>query len=687
MFRDPGEDLLLTGDGLVPDDITVSSEDVTVTCAADWPAYDGTGTAPTGDPVTEYAGAATSPLSFLLLGWSISQLDKTARLILAGADPLALLEAGDVAALAEALSLPLDDAQILQDLYDELQEDVNERARALALSKLVCLWWNTEQSAECSGDAIEDEFNPAVIAAGSYSSGVSQADADSQAVVAAASKLRCRWQNTEVTKTCADLGYSAAGLAPGGTNFPPGSSGFLAVTSVTVPAGTYTSTLSYSDAQEQAIAQALGGLVCFYINDATELSCGGTYSTSPVTYGDGERGNPVTVPAGIAGSFVSLSEANDLAETLASQYLDCFYQATQTAYCNARHDTRLYRIDGSLNTYGNNNLTLASNGSGLGLTSGEAMEVDLFTPASGACPACDATSVDPDAAILFLPGAVSPPSYTIGGDQYGQIARFLHAGEVTTEEPSCCKDPGTAIPYAQATMRSYVSAEDAVVLANARAAGLLDCTHTNWERGFAYCGSSDGAYVQDQLLQWRLIQNDQATGSSTEEANVMAESLALAARLCLPFQPWRIWWFYNNGNVDIGLIPGAVNAKGAKLECTGGLNAGIRKLALDDCNGEVTNWENGTQAALTILASASDGLYRVWLEIKCCPEPSCSCGKPYAVIRIEEEGTALGAETGVTYDINDVSAPGFYPIEAEQNFKEANPGEYYVYIGHADIDT
>lgn len=140
--------------------------------------------------------------------------------------------------------------------------DANAKARSLALQQagqqLVCTtppptFLNTQQTfvAHCVGST----GSPVtiVVAAGTFTSTISQADADAQALTSATNQanaqLVCTFQNTQqsFTATC-----------------PAGKTG--APVTKTVAAGTFSSTVSQSDADAQALAaatnQALAALTC-----------------------------------------------------------------------------------------------------------------------------------------------------------------------------------------------------------------------------------------------------------------------------------------------------------------------------------------------------------------------------------------------------------------------------------------
>ena len=116
-------------------------------------------------------------------------------------------------------------------------QDAQQQAEA----ELSCTWWNREQTASCPTGQTGD---PVTISAHSYSSAVSQADADSQAAVAARNGLTCsggQFWNTPQTS-------GAVTLSPCGGN--PN-----CVVSVTVKVSAHyiSSTISVADANQGAL--------------------------------------------------------------------------------------------------------------------------------------------------------------------------------------------------------------------------------------------------------------------------------------------------------------------------------------------------------------------------------------------------------------------------------------------------
>ena len=136
--------------------------------------------------------------------------------------------------------------------------DANQRALAMAQQQakeqLDCTdkpvtYWNTAQTAIAMCDTEDGAPAPTgnpitvTVPADSYSSQISQADADSQAYAAALSQARSQRQCTYGNK---EQSYTAS--CPNGETGP--------TVTITIAAGTYHSTLSQSDADAQALAAA-----------------------------------------------------------------------------------------------------------------------------------------------------------------------------------------------------------------------------------------------------------------------------------------------------------------------------------------------------------------------------------------------------------------------------------------------
>ena len=181
--------------------------------------------------------------------------------------------------------------------------DANQQAADLAQAQLQCnqVWWNTEQIVTCPEN---ETGEPVIVPAHSFSSTVSQEDANQQAAELAQSQLQCQpeWKNVEQSAQC-DVGYSGS--------------------AVTVPAGSFSSTISQSDADQQALAYAESQLVCelipqtpirqpagfLYTSDERMFVVGGT-PTGCAIYEVDRSGKHITVLS-LDYDIYSLIEASD----------------------------------------------------------------------------------------------------------------------------------------------------------------------------------------------------------------------------------------------------------------------------------------------------------------------------------------------------------------------------------------
>lgn len=162
------------------------------------------------------------------------------------------------------------------------QADADAQARAEAASRLNCLYGNTELVLSC-GDVDADLYegvdgtpatpadvsrgetgNPVRVPARTFTSAISQQDADQQARTAALAALQCRWSNDPVTVNCPAQEYE-------GVSYP--ASDKSPVPTTTVDAGTVFSDLSKDDANELALRQAEFSLDCLYCNPEIPPRC------------------------------------------------------------------------------------------------------------------------------------------------------------------------------------------------------------------------------------------------------------------------------------------------------------------------------------------------------------------------------------------------------------------------------
>lgn len=227
-------------------------------------------------------------------------------------------------------------AETLVDLFDTAQRKADESAYTYGESTLVCAWENTAQEASCDPTAAHyydhpDAVHHAVILAGTFTSLISQDEANQMAIDAAAAMLNCFYVSDAVQVSCEDLGYEEP--VP---NTDDGRKG-----TVVVPRGTFTSTISVEDATAQAMSYAKSLLVCYYINPKIELSCeddnarnvGVTPTPSnkvEITLTPGSpratgKGQVITIEPGVIRSNISTEAAIQEATLLAESLLECCF--------------------------------------------------------------------------------------------------------------------------------------------------------------------------------------------------------------------------------------------------------------------------------------------------------------------------------------------------------------------------
>lgn len=318
----------------LPDPIEFQSPERTATCAQ-WPAYT-EGNAPLGNDVVIPEGAFTESLIIQNLNVARQDLYYIAQIV---ATELALvrsmLEACDVDGLALLFNVSKATSTTIIAEVLAIQARLTAQAEAAALAGLSCWWYNVEQIATCpEGASTELGTNPSVVLADQFTSQLSQADADAQALALAEAGLECFYVNDEVVLVCSDVDPSKVDLDPGNTTQEAGSSaaanpGRAFSNLATVEAGVFVSELNKADANLQARNYALTLVDCFYIQP-TEVkeTCSPDEDDIPamlhtVTYDGATQGNPVTVPAGYTLSEISFADTLQQASDLAVSSLEC----------------------------------------------------------------------------------------------------------------------------------------------------------------------------------------------------------------------------------------------------------------------------------------------------------------------------------------------------------------------------
>jgi len=195
------------------------------------------------------------------------------------------------------------------------------------------LFFNDQQSASAAcPDGTTGSPVSVVIAAGTVSSAISKADANQRAKDEALSQAQAQLVCTPNVVTYTNDAQTATAQCQGGENYTAEGT----PVSSTVPAGTITSTVSKADANAQALAQAQAQanaqLVCTYWNSAQSYQA---------TCSDASLGTNITVPAHTWSSTISGADANDkaIADAKAQSESTCpvvFKNTAQTATASVR---------------------------------------------------------------------------------------------------------------------------------------------------------------------------------------------------------------------------------------------------------------------------------------------------------------------------------------------------------------
>ena len=329
---------------VVPNPLVIGNDEYTATCpTAEKPGDTGSNVTVVVDTFTDVFNFGDIPdingnqLTFL------SNLSSGDRDTLA--DPATL-----VADIETITHLSTAQATFINDTVTTLKNNLNAIAQASAESQIICLFENVEQSVTCvdGGFAVdayvnggeplgkEDEVNnPSVVVAASYTSAVSQAQADAAANDAAIAALGCLYGNDETTVECTDIGYTEA--VPNDISVIS-YDGRLRVGSVTIAADTVFSNTDKPNANAIAAAVAESQLVCFYINAQYDTDCDtiGKVGTAagPADVEASQSGNPVSVPQGFIQSDVDTATADAAAVSLGDSLLECYWEnAEQCADC------------------------------------------------------------------------------------------------------------------------------------------------------------------------------------------------------------------------------------------------------------------------------------------------------------------------------------------------------------------
>ena len=348
---------------LVPRPLTVWNKQVTVVCDELYYASEGL---PVTIPAKEFS--ATVSLN-TVVGIDDSVLDYIARQHLED-EIESQLEARTLTtgALVDLTGMTTTQAQTFLRLAEAQQSTLDLSARTLGLSRLDCLWWNTEQEAECPDPlmATANEFPLAqfrvVVAQRTISSSVSQEDANAKAKTQAESQLNCLYISDAFTAKCttsASRPYPITEHVPN-DDVPVAAGLPKRVGTFSVPAGAFISLVSKDNANSQAELYAWSQLECFYVNERVERHCtdprarnrGVDPTIYPATNADIVNriaGQHVIVPEGFFTSELSTSAATQQAITLADMLLECcFLSEPVTITCPPDEDGNPASAKGSV---------------------------------------------------------------------------------------------------------------------------------------------------------------------------------------------------------------------------------------------------------------------------------------------------------------------------------------------------
>ena len=262
----------------------------------------------------------------------------------------------------------------------------NSVARTLALSLLDCFFQNDPLTLTCDDLGLPNVYKASVssvtIAAGTFTSYTSKAEAQAQAHIQATLNLNCFYANASSRYLCADgantgtynpnfvkdvdikvfgdghmaeIGTFAGGRYP----VADGSRG-SAARPLVVPEAMFTSMKSQAEADALALNFAISTLDCYFENQQISVLCGASTAnvlapdqgnignpTSPLLYGDGKlqgtlvasralgsNTHPVVIAAGTFNSTESRGGANIQALLVGISQLTCFVDnEAQTVMC------------------------------------------------------------------------------------------------------------------------------------------------------------------------------------------------------------------------------------------------------------------------------------------------------------------------------------------------------------------
>lgn len=320
----------------VPQPLDIPSDAHTATCLD-------LGGGSVGDDVTALAGAFIESFYFQDVPnisdeqlTFISTLDDATRLVLA--DPTT-----PISVVVNLTGLTTAQATYVSTEVNTLKSAANAAAELYAQSQLDCVWGNVVTTVNCdtvdlgayTNDTVpagqaNNVNNPVTVAANTYTSAISQSDANEQAEQAAEAARVCLWGNDEVTVYCTDADAGGFTEAVPVDTVAVSLDGRMRIGQVTVAADSTYSAIDKDTATSIARAIALAQLDCFYVNAAAVVTCDDVgkvgATTAPVSAATYLEGNPVNIPAGLITSVVDTADANAQANTLGLSLLLCYWE-------------------------------------------------------------------------------------------------------------------------------------------------------------------------------------------------------------------------------------------------------------------------------------------------------------------------------------------------------------------------
>jgi hypothetical protein len=413
--------------------------------------------------------------------------------------------------------------------------DANAQAAASALSLLDCRYPNAQQQRTCDniGKTQTDPLagtNSVTVAAGTFLSEISVADANAQAVVYAEAGLSCQWSNAAVEVVCpADSGHAASITAS-------------PTYKVTIAARTFFSEVGQVDADEQATGYGALQLECRYCNTLVPALCAGGSSEDETA----------SVPAN---TFCDLtfSGAQELAEALAA--IPVKLQVTGTPTCRYFNDRKsAVCVEPSPNTAGHLFKFSVAAGTGLSTNSSTLVIIEAGSVVSTTSKA-DANTQAEALALSFLDcffdseakqfacalgvSVNSTPPFTLSAgtfrsytsrteanslrDAYGNAALdcFYDSAEATF---SCAlgTSPNSTPSFKLLVghFRSYANQTSADGLRDAYGNSILDCFYDSTERTFSCAeGTSPNSTTPFTLLEGQFT-----SATSVNDANALRDA-------------------------------------------------------------------------------------------------------------------------------------------------------------------